>query len=270
MLRQFFLFGFVLISLPGISQFTKGYSGQLNHSWFNCDEKKHIYAVSEGRFLKISPPYNKNLVYDLENVGTPSFIDINNSNQIVLYFQNTHKVILLDSMLNELIRPFYLDELGIYDISMIFASQDGGLWFYNNFNNTLTKLNKNFLPIIRSLNLNPYFQLPNCPSYVAIFQDKLYLNVPSNGILVIGQNGEYRTAFQLPGIIDFQIDEKALYFYRDYVIYCYNYKTLKIKKVYIPHEPDVLNAWFFKNQVLIVNRFGFTFYSHDINPIENN
>ena len=270
MLRQLFLFGFLIICLPGIPQFKKISFTQLNHSWFNCDSYKNIYAISEGKFLKFSPPYTSSLNYNLQKDGVPSFIDINNLNKIVLFFQNSRKVILLDSSFNEIIRPFYLEELGIYDISMIFSSKDGGLWFYNYLNNNLTKLNENLIPVIHSVSLNPFFQPPTSPNFIIWFEDRIFMNIPSNGILVLNQNGKYHTAIQLQGLIDFQVDDNLIYYYRDNIIYCFNIKTLKTNKVYIPYEPNILNAYFYQNHIILLKKDGFTIYQHEINPSENN
>jgi hypothetical protein len=173
-------------------------------------------------------------------------------------------------MFHEIARPFYLEELGMYEISMIFSSNDGGLWFYNYLQNSLIKLNKNFLPVIKPVSLNPYFQAPNCPNYISILEDKIYINVPSNGILVLGKNGEYLTAIQPRGLVDFQVDSKIVYFYRDGIIYCFNYKTLKTKKIYIPDEPNILNAWFYEKQIIVLKKDGFSVYQHEIEPSDNN
>ncbi len=268
MYHRILLIGFVLICSAGFGQFEKSFSAPLNYSWFNCDPNKNIYAISDGSFLKLVPPYDSSYRYNIQNEGLPTQIDINNPNEIVLFFQNKNKIILLDSNLHEIIRPFYLEEIGIYDASMAFSTNDYGLWFYNNFNNSLSKLDKNFLLVNRSVNMNPYFEPPNTPNYVLVFENKIYLNVPSHGILILGPNGEYQTAMHLPGLIDFQIDRKAVYFYRDHIIYCYNYRSLKFKKIYIPYEPDILNAWFFDTQILVLKKDGFIIYDHNINPID--
>ncbi len=269
MIRLAALLGLLSICSISIAQFNKIYSAPLNHTWFSCDQNKNIYAISEGKFLKYSPPYHSCISYDLQKEGLPSYIDIHNFNEIVLFFGNSGKILLLDSSLTPLMRPFFLDELGLYEISMIFASKDAGLWFYNYFNNTLTKLNKNFLPVVRALNLNTYFQQPNSPNFIATFEDKIYLNVPSNGILVLGPNGEYNTAIHLQGLMDFQVDGKIIYFYRDNIIYCFAIKTLKTKKIYIPFEPGIINAYFHQNQIILLKRDGFSIYHHEINPSEN-
>ena len=267
MLRLIYLVFFLLLSLTGIAQFNKTYSTNFNYSWFNADRNQNIYAVSGDLFIKLIPPYDSSYQFNLQKEGKPSGIDINNPNEIVLFYQATKKVILLDSNLNEIIRPFYLEEVGMYDVSLIFSTGDQGLWFYNNYNNSLSKLDKNFLLSVRSVNLNPYFLPPNVPDYVCLHENKIFINVPSIGILVLGPGGEYQTAMHLPGLIDFQVDSKAVYFYRDNIIYCYNYRTMKFKKIYIPTQPDILNAWFFEKTIIMLTKNGFTVYNHEINPL---
>ena len=269
MLRFIILFSFVIVSRPVFPQFTKTYTAKMNHSWFNCDSHKNLYVISDNKFQKFPPPYETGFNFDLPNNESPSYIDTNNPNQIVLFFRNSQKVILLDSLLNQKMRPFFLDEIGLFEISIVFPAHDGGLWFYNYLKNSLTRLNKEFLPEIRGLSLNPYFQLPNYPNYVVSFNNRFYLNIPSTGILVLGKNGEYQTAVQLTGLFDFQIDNNAIYYYSDHIIYCYNYRNLKTKKIYIPEEPDILNAWFFENEILILTKDTIAVYQHNINPTDD-
>jgi hypothetical protein len=269
MIRIISFFAILLICNHGFSQFQKLSSTPLKASWFNCDPSKNIYAVSEGKFIKYSPSYSSFISYDLQKDGNPSYIDINCSNEIVLFFQNSGKIILLDSTLNPVMRPFFLEELGIYEVSMVFAAKDGGLWFYNYLNNSLTKLNRNFMPVVRSVNLNTYFQSPNIPNFIATYEDKIYINVPSSGILVLGPNGEYNTAIPLQGLPDFQIDGKIIYYFRDYIIHCYNIKTLKTKKIYIPDETGIINTYFHRNQLIILKKDSFSLYNHSINPSDN-
>jgi hypothetical protein len=269
MVRLFTLLGLLLVSIPGKTQFSEIYSTRLGYSWFNCDLNKNIFAINGTKFLKFAPPYESPVSYDLQKEGFPDFIDVSNVNEIVLHFQNPRKVILLDSALKELIRPFYLDEIGLYDVSMISASADGGLWFYNYLNNTLTKLNKDFMPVVRTLDLDKYFQAPNTPNFITTFENKIYLNVPSNGILVLGSNGDYITAIHIQGLEDFQIDGKIIYFYRDNIIYCFNIKTLKTNKIYVPNESGIINAYFQKNQLIVLKKDGFSVYHHEINPSQD-
>ncbi len=268
MLRLILIIGFIAISAAGQSQFNKVVSKTINYAWFNCDANKTIYLVNNKKLFKYLPPYDSAVYYDFTMEGLPSYIDINNPNQIILFYENSYKLIILNSDLKEIERPFFLDELGLFDISMIFASTDKGLWFYNYVSNSLTKLNTGFMPLVRGLSLNPYFRPPHSPNFIATFTDKIYLNVPSYGILVINQNGSYLTAIQLQGLVDFQVDDEFIYYYRDNIIFCYQQKTLKTRRIYIPEEPETLNAWFYRDQIIVLTRNGFRVYDHKISPAE--
>jgi len=268
MFRLLLLLGFIPFCLNVTSQFEKVFSKNLSYSWYNCDSHKTVYAICGSKLFKYSPPYITEKIFDLEKDGLPSYIDVNNSNKIVLFYENSQKIILLDSALHKIERPFYLEELGLFEISMGFVSNDMGLWFYNYLNNSLTKLNSSFLPIMPSINLNPYFQLPHVPNYIVSSADKIYINVPSYGILVINQNGIYLTAIQLRGLVDFQVENDIVFHYSDNTIYCHQIKTLQTRRIYIPEEPNTLNAWYYRNQIIVFSKEGFSVYNHDISPTE--
>lgn len=269
MLRQLCFLLLSAIPVCGSAQFKEKLSVKLEHTWLTCDENKTVYAISSGNFIKLPYPYTSKTEFELPEKEFPGFIDTDIPDKLVLYFFESHKIVLLDSLLKEKMRPFYLDELGLSDISMIFASPDDGLWFYNLPNNSLTKLNHNFMPVARDIKLSAYFQYPNAPNYVRIFENKIYFNVPSNGILVLGPGGNYITAMQLRGLMDFQIDNKAVYFYRDGILYCYNLSNLKIKKIYLPGKQKIINGWFFENEIIVETEAGIAVWGHDINPLQD-
>jgi hypothetical protein len=249
-------------TISGLAQYTKIYSEQANYRWFGCDRNENVFKVKDNKLSRYPKPYSDSLTYDLQNDGMPDYIDISDPGEIVLYYQSMHKVKLLDSSLHEIITPFYLDELGLYNISIIFPSVRNSLWFYNYSSNSLTKLNCDFIPVVKSLSLDQYFELPHKPNFVTTFGDKIYLNVPSNGILVMGPDGEYVTALHLPGLIDFQVAGNTVYYYSDNIIYCFNYKTLETRKVYIPYEEDIVNAWYFDNRIILLKKNGFSVWEH--------
>lgn len=271
MVIKSFFGSLLLICSSTLAQFSEINSVKINHSWFTCDPYKNVYAISENKFLRSSPPYKIIKNFNLQKEGIPGYIDINNPNKIILFFQNTGRVILLDSGLNVIDRPFFLNEVGLDHISMIFSSKDAGLWFYNYLNNSFIKLDRDFLRVIPSVPLSDYFPSPNHPNFITLFQDLIYINIPTNGILILGPGGEYKTAVQLHGLIDFQTDGDFIYYYRDNIIYCLNIKSLKTRKIYLPSEQHTLNAWFYRNQVILLRKDGFTVYHHSINPenIEN-
>ena len=203
-------------------QFEKVSEVQLECTFLTSDPEMNIYAISEGFFLKYPPPYTRAYRYNLIKHGQPDNIDVYSGNRAVIYYQASRKLIILDDTLQEIIRPIYLEELGMDEISIVFSTEDYDLWFYNYFNNSLTKLNGNFVPVIRSVNLNKFFVYPKAPSFMVSFKNNIYINIPSSGVLVLDVNGNYKTGFVMPGIIDIQMDRDFICYFRDYIIYRYN------------------------------------------------
>ncbi len=231
-----------LIASPLFSQFEKVVEFDHDRTWFSSDYQGSIYFINDDSLVKIIPPYHHFFSYHFRTNEIPEYIDVSNPHQIVCYFRTNKQVILLDSVLNTVLRPFYLDEIGLYDIDAIVSSKDMGLWFYDGFTNRLTKLDKNFIPVIKPVDLNRYFSRPHKPSFLTEYTNSLYIDVPAVGILVLHANGHYKTAFNVEGIPDFQVLENSIYYYRDNIIYKMDMTTLKKSRIYLPAEPDILNA----------------------------
>ncbi|HYW95332.1 MAG TPA: hypothetical protein VE870_07085, partial [Bacteroidales bacterium] len=117
-------------------------------SFFTTDTKGNIYYIDHDSLVKLIPPYHKFYSFRFGQKEMPDFIDVSNPAQVLCLVRNTQKFFMLDSTLNLILRPFYLDELGIHDIFAAVSSNDMGIWFYDIYTNSLVKLNKNFMPII--------------------------------------------------------------------------------------------------------------------------
>ena len=247
------------------SQFEKVAEVNLNCTFHTSDPEMNIYVISKGLFLKYPPPYEKAFSWNFAEHGQPGIIDVYSIKRVIFFYPNSHKLIILGDTLKEVIRPLYLEEIGMNEISMVFSSENNDLWFYSDFSNTLTKLNSNFTPVIRSLNLNKYFELPNTPSFMFSYRNDIYLNIPSTGIMVIDPNGNYRTGLVMPGLIDFQMDGDYICYFRDNVIYRYHPVTRLTEKVNIPPVNDVLNAHIYDDSLFLFRTDGFIVYKMNIN-----
>jgi hypothetical protein len=247
-----------------LCQFEKVTEVQLKCSFLTSDSEMNIYAISEGFFLKYPPPYTRGYHYNLAKHGKPDNIDVYSGDRVVIYFQNDRELIILGDTLEEIIRPIYIEELGMNEISLVFSSEDNGLWFYNSYNNSLTKLNDNFVPVIRSVNLNKFFEYPKAPSFMLSFKNNIYINIPSTGVLVLDVNGNYKTGMVMPGLIDFQMDGEFICYFRDNIIYRYHPSSHKTDKVYIPMIPDVINAHIYRDNLILFRPNGFSVYKNNV------
>ncbi len=232
------------LSVPLLSQYTKSVEIGVQCVYFSTDQDGNLYYASQDSLVKLVPPYHHFYSYRFRQSGVPDYIDVSNPSQIVCLYRDLQKVILLDSSLRTMLRPFYLDELGLYDIYAAVSSAGQGLWFYDIFTNSLIKFNKNFMPLVRSADLNPYFTKSQQPSFLTEQEDELYIDVPGTSILVFDQNGNFSTSLNLQGVPDFQVLGKSIYYYRDNMIIELNKISLKQKMIFLPPEPGIINAHF--------------------------
>ena len=261
MIRNILLLIFTVCNLYSLfSQFEKVTEVQIESSFFTSDPEKNIYAFSKGFLLKYPPPYTRAYSYDLGKHGQPDNIDVYSGHRVVIYYQASQKLIILNDTLEEIIRPLFLEELGMEEVSFVFTTEDNDLWFYNYSSNSLTKLNGNFVPVIRSVNLNKLFEYPKTPSFMVYYKNNIYINIPSTGVLILDVNGNYKTGLVMPGIIDFQMDGDFICYYRDNSIYRYNPMTHNNNQVNIPQIPEVINAHIYGDNLILFRTVGFSVY----------
>ena len=233
--------------------------------FFTTDYLGNIYLVNNNILIKYWPEGDSCCSYSLGQHGKFFNADFSTPNQIIIYFQGTRKMIVLDEKFAEKIKPFYLDEIGMYEISHVISTADGGYWFYNPNYNSLLRMNSVFQPMMRAVVLDRLFSYPKTPVYFLNQEGYIYLNVPSNGILVLNQNGRYITAFDTPGILDFQLLGPYLYFYRDYFLMEYNTMDHSLKKIFLPTTDEIINVRCHNGRVLIHTPDGISIYRLDRN-----
>ena len=252
-------------ALQAFSQFGKIAEIDVQASFFTTDYKGNIYYIDHDSLVKLVPPYHHFYSFRFGKKEMPDFIDVSNPAQVLCLVRNTQKFFLLDSTMNLLLRPFYLDELGMHDIFAAVSSSDMGIWFYDMYTNSLVKLNKNFMPIVRSVRLDLYFSRPHLPSFFTDYHSDLYINIPSTGILVLDGNGTFKTAFNVTGLPDFQILDNDICYYRDHIITRMNMTTLKTKSITVPPEPGIINAHIHKDYLIVHTKQKIIVYSYDEN-----
>jgi hypothetical protein len=236
------------------SQFSRLKEINASSDFFSIDYKSNIYFTEGDSLFKSEPPYQNKFSYYFGKQAPNYRIDVSNPSQILLFFPELQKIIFLDSTLRENNRSLYLDEIGMLDISLVSFSPKNRFWLYNQSDNSLSGLNAMYLPIAKTINLDGFFNYPKKPSYLYTDNDKLYLNVPSYGILIMSDLGRFMTFVNLPGLVDFQVLGHDLIFYRDGNIFLYNIRKQNTLTIPLPDVPDIINALYSTNRIFLQTR----------------
>jgi len=218
---------------------------------FYVDNEENIYFTHGAYFYKSSPPYLLKKEYLFNKNKDSYFIDISNPDNILIFFHDYQKLIILDSMLNEPFRPFYLDELGMSDILFINSNKKKEYWFYNLLNNSIYKLDVGFLPVVKDKNLDIFFNRPKAPTFMHTCNEKLFINVPSAGIFIFDDKGKFVTLVSAIGLIDFQVINNEIVYYQDGLIHFYDYITHSSRQKTLPKIEGIINAQISGNKLFL-------------------
>jgi hypothetical protein len=214
----------------------------VSSSFFTTDPEGSIYLIRNDSLLKYSPSGKLIHTAGLALHGNTYRIDVSDPERVIVFFTDTRKVLILNPDFEELIRPFYTDELGLIEISAVTGASGTGLWFYNYQYNSLIRYSADYKPAGRAVLLNEITNSSRPPDYICSYGGFLYLNIPGYGILVLNMDGNYVTQIDIRGIYDFQVAGRYLYFYRDLQLHQYNMETLTIKIIDLPQGVNPVNA----------------------------
>jgi hypothetical protein len=232
-----------------------------DYSMIASDAGANIYVISGDLLLKYPPESNTPQNCNLKKHGRPSWLNIDGTNRAVIYFNDNRKVIMLDSLLNESVKPFYLDEIGLFEASIAAGSSDNGLWFYNHAFNAIVKVSRDYGIALKPIELEKHFKYETLATWLVDDNNILYVNEPSSGIYLFnGRDGRFITFHNIHGIFDFQVIHENIYFFRDGYLHMYNQKSRKVYEIEIPFEEQTLNAHWHDQYLILFRNDGFSVY----------
>jgi hypothetical protein len=264
------LFIFLLLSIGAINtklsaQFSLIYKISLNYSLVTSDNEANIYAVTDQYIYKYKPDNKSPELFSLKKFGAPpAWIDASHPKFLILYFVNLREVIILDSESMTIERQLLLDNTGFFDISLLTASVDNGLWFYNTSYNAILKVNQKNAISIKPIELNKFINPDYSITCMLDYNNILYVNAPPKGLYLFdGANGKLQTKFDLAGVFDFQVKEGNIIFFRDGILHKYQPSLHKISEIDVPSIPNAWNIHWQKDYFIVYHSDGFSFYRKD-------
>jgi hypothetical protein len=99
------------------------------------------------------------------------------------------------------------------------------MWLYNQQNFELLRLDQTFLKTQQTGNLSVLLNILLQPVYLQEYDNKVYLNNPSTGILIFDVYGTYYKTFPIKNIQSFQPVSDQIYYMANNQVKAYNTKT---------------------------------------------
>lgn len=225
MKKLFFLF--LIITSSGFAQgkFKLNATIDIEADFFTTDNQSNVYVVKADELSKYNKTGKLLYKYSNKNLGNIDFIDASNMLQLLIFYKNYSQVVFLDNTLSLNGEPISLDEKGFQQTQLVCASHNGGLWLYNQQNLELVRLDQTLEKKQQTGNLSLLLNITLQPNYLLEYNNKIYLNNPTTGILIFDIYGTYYKTIPVKSLLNFQPIGDWIYFVSDKKIKGYNTKT---------------------------------------------
>lgn len=184
--------------------------------FFTSDNQSNIYVVKNDEITKYDQTGKLLYKYSNKNLGKISYIDASNMLRVLVYYKDFSQVLFLDNTLSLTGEPISFDKLGYQSTSLACASHSNGVWIYNQQNSSLTQLGTSYEKEHQTENLSALLGVELQPIEIVEYDNKIYINNPSTGILIFDIYGTYYKTIPIKNVKHFQPVSGDLLYYMLY------------------------------------------------------
>jgi hypothetical protein len=167
---------------------------------FFLDPVGKLYLLLDDESLVTANPLGENYYafYD-STLGSPDRIDVTNPFQILLYYADYGKVVILDRTLSELDRIDLFANEAVRQPGPIARSYDNGIWVFDTWDYRLLRLDERGQVDQRTNDLRLELDYPGEPQDIFVSRNNVMLHFAEAGRLAVFTNyGKFERWVQLP------------------------------------------------------------------------
>ncbi|MCB0401715.1 MAG: hypothetical protein KDD41_06505 [Flavobacteriales bacterium] len=218
------------ITLPSVGQLKADFKGNS----LATDQFGYYYEVGDTEIKKYTVSGELYRTYSNNVLGVIASIDVSNPYKVVVYFRDFTKILILDNFLTPNSEVIDLTENDLDQTTLVCRSYNNGIWYYDPVRFELTRKNPELITTNNSGNLANLLGKNIQPNFIVEYNNELYLNDETNGILVFDLYGTYLKTIPIYGLSTFQVKDKYLiYANSQKQVETYDFFTLE-KKQYKP------------------------------------
>ncbi len=220
-----------------------------------------FYAASNNSVMKFSSDGKFLFRYEEFKYGKIGMVDVNNPMKLLVFYPDFMTVMTMDRFLAP-INTYNFFDLGYQNISAVASSNDGRIWFYDNIEFKLKKIDEGGKVFRESQALNVVLEQAPNPNFMMERDNKVYMNDPNIGILVFDIFGSYEKTIPLKGLSKFQVLQDQIIYFDNHHLNAYNSFTLELKSLSLPDTLDVSLAAIEKDRLAIMKKEKIDFYKY--------
>ena len=225
------------------------------------DNFSNFYTADDNHLFKFSPDGTYLYPYEEFQYGKIGMVDVSNPMKILVFCPDFMTVVTLDKFLAPL-TTYNFFSLGYQNISAVAISNDGLLWFYDNTDFKLKKIDETGAISRESQPLNQAVSITPNPNFMLEKDNVVYLNDPEIGIMVFDIFGNYSKTVPIKGLKKFQVFQEQVIYFENNKLNAYNMVTFDFKSIQLPDSTNVIMAAIQKNRMAVLKKDRVDFYRY--------
>jgi hypothetical protein len=225
------------------------------------DNFSNFYLVSEKKIQKYGSDGKYLFPYEEFRYGKIGAVDVSNPMKILVFYPDFSTVVTLDKFLSPL-TTYNFFTMGYQNITAVASSVDGRVWFYDNVDFKLKKVDESGKIFRESQPINVLLEESFNPNFILERDTKVYVNDPEVGILVFDIYGSYSKTIPIKGLRKFQVLQEQIVFFEEAKLKSYNTFTLETKSLTLPDTVNVKQAVLEKDRLGILKNDRADFYRY--------
>lgn len=238
---------FTIVALGSLAQGRPSFISQ-KYDLFTTDIQENIYGWTSDRLDKYSSEGNLLYHYSNPSMGYISKVDASIPTKIMVYYEDSNSILLLNNKLAPIGNPINLFELGILNTVMVCMFGINRIACYDKTNQQLILID---LDLNKATSTNCQFDTEFQPQHIVADHnfEQLLLSDSAAGIALYDRFASFKKWIPAQGIQYLQLQNNILYFLKDYNIYSNDLNTLWSPNMIFGHNSLVafskaLSNWY--------------------------
>lgn len=230
-------------------------------TYLTVDNFGNFYTADDYRLSKYNSDGKFQVPYEELRYGKIGMVDVNNPMKVMVYYPDFSTAVILDRFLSPLTTYNFFD-LGYQNIAVVASSVDGRLWFYDNIDFKLKKIDEAGKVYRESQPLNVLLEETPTPNFLMEREGKVYLNDPNIGVLVFDAFGSYAKTVPLKGLRKFQVFQDQIVYFDSLKLNAYNLLSFETKSLNLPDSTGVIQAAIVNKRMAVLKKDKVDFYKY--------
>lgn len=202
--------------------------------FYNVDVFGNYYLTQSDQLQKRDSHGKLLYAYSNPILGPIASVDLLNTMQPLVFFDEVNTLAILDNRLNES-RQLTLNNLGFIDPVMVQLSDQDNVWIYDQQRDKIIRLDLNSQKInAQSINLTQLLGGENIPAKLMATYSRVVLVTPQKGALLFDPLGSFQKVIDLPENAPTHIKDQGLYYWHRDTLYHYTFANNFIRRYRLP------------------------------------